>query len=97
VAINHTLEQVGENPYHGYQRARLLKQLLSKPCLRICGLCPDQHSYPQNLPRVNLDSEAADMWELRQLANNAEYGIFAIEDVPGAHSVFHDSRQRLVV
>ena len=37
------------------------------------------------------------MRKLFQLANNAEYGIFAIEDVPGVHSVFHDSRQRLVV
>ena len=96
-AATGVISQIDVESYHGTQRARSLRALFSKPCLRLCGLCPDEHIYEQTLPLVNLDSEANDLWEVRRCSYDKQYCIYDINDVPGAYSIFHSGRMRLVV
>jgi len=96
-AADKVITQINSITYHGAQRARALKSLQSKPCLRLCGLCPDEHIYEQTLPLVNLDSESKDLWEVRRQSYDKDYCIQDINSVPGAYSIMHSGRMRLVV
>ena len=47
--IEQLLTKINNWKGHGQHRARELRQLLAKPCMRLCGICPDDKPHPTQM------------------------------------------------
>ena len=87
------LDEIKSQTYHGEQRHRELTQLITRPCLRICGICPELH--PHVLRLASDKHEREDIEYLYALTANRDKRISDPHDVQGAHIVNDDGIDHL--
>ena len=69
--------------------------MLTKPCFRLCGICPEQKL--EKRPTASNAHEETDLQQLRDLRANTHKAITDPHAITGAHFAHTNGRQRLCV
>jgi hypothetical protein len=92
-AIEEAIKITSGATYLGIARANKMRNAFSKPCLRICGICPYEDDY--HVADISYQQELDDVKNLYTLAANDDEAIKDLSQIPGAYTVTVDGQMRL--